>query len=237
MSSLRQLKLERARAYVLAHPDESKAEQAIGADVSERLIAIARADLVKRGLLVPSRKVGNIEHTLPRSPSKRSSAVEMDAPAAGGDLLNHSAMTSLAATAETIEELDFADDEAVQKRLLRQCISFALNPKLHPDTRMSASQMWAKIRDIAKGRQIGPGAPLTFEDATARLRDLNIATGPSIAIAAIRAAFPDILQKLIAVVGPEETMAAIHAVFEVRDASPGDETQSAVVPETAPSTT
>ncbi len=152
-------KRDRARAYILAHPDESKAVQAAGAGCSEQLIAETRRTLIAEGKLAPSRKSTNVGSPtdVPTSP----------APPAG--MLDHQAMQALA----DIAALEDLDDEEVQRRMLKQCIRFAFDPKLHADTRMTASVQWGKLRDAAKTKDLGPGIPLTREMARTRLADLQ----------------------------------------------------------------
>jgi hypothetical protein len=102
-------------------------------------------------------------------------------------MLDTAAMRAIADMAD-IENLDL-DDADVHKRLLKQCIRFAFDPNLHPDTRMSASTMWAKLKDLQKARDLGPGKPMTFETAVSRMCDLMQAAGPEITLAAVNAAF------------------------------------------------
>lgn len=183
----RESKMERAEAYVLAHPDESKQEQAAGAKVSHTMIAIVRKRLILKGKLQPSRKDPT---RYPRRPRAQEPAVEaspaISKPAA---MLDHQAMTAMGDMIDAVEGLDDLTDDDVHKRLLKQCLTFAFNSKLHPDTRMSASQMWAKLRDQAKSKDLGPGVPLLFEDAVERARDLMVAMGPEITLAAVNLAF------------------------------------------------
>lgn len=215
LSTLAKAKYQRARAYILAHPDESKAQQAANAEVSQSLIASARADLVREGLILPSRKTPEVEDApkseaepekLPILPTPKKSKSDKQV----AELLDDDAMRTLAAM---MDEIDDLGDEDVLKRLQKQCLSFAFNPRLHPDTRMSASQMWAKLKDQAKTKDLGPGTPLNFEEATGRLRDLMEACGPEI------------------------TLAAVNAAFTVKDTPNGQTTteQDAVASESAPS--
>jgi len=179
-------KNERARAYVLAHPHETKRKQAKAIGVSETLIARVRSALVTEGLLAPSRKTQGGLPTSPRAPSGRSTD-EGDAPAAYPGMRDHQAMLALG---DIVDASSVPDDDAeVHRKLLRQCLSFAFNTELHPDTRMSASQMWAKLRDLGKSSQLGPGAPLTFDAGVERLRDVLVACGPKMTMAAVNLAF------------------------------------------------
>jgi hypothetical protein len=167
-------KKEAALAYVRAHPDESKAEQARGAGVSETLIAQVRQELIASEERAASRKA-RAEAAKP-TPAPETPAT-----------LDHAAMLAIANLADLAA--DKLDDEEVQKRLQRQALTFAFDPKLHPDTRMSASQQWIKLRDGAREKNLGPGNPKTFADGVRRLADLHIACGPDMVLAAVALAF------------------------------------------------
>jgi len=187
-------KMKRARAYILAHPHETKKHQAEAIGVSRALIANAREALITEGLLGPSRKGPPSSATEPpRAPADRSSSEGGDGsgtPRLGkpAGMLDHDAMLALGSIVDT-SALVPDDDAEVHRKLLRQCLSFAFNTTLHPDTRMSASQMWAKLRDLGKSSQLGPGVPLTREAAIARVKDLVVAVGPEIILAAINEVF------------------------------------------------
>ena len=170
----RRTNLEIARAYVLKHPDQSKALQSVNTGLSERTIANARAELISEGLLPQSRKG-----------FKPSVAPTSATPAPQETLRDHQAMQKLA---DMINAPDLDEGEII-RRFLKQCISFSFDTSLHADTRMSASQMWAKLRDATKSHDLGPGKPKTRAEAIERLKNLLIAVGPDITIAAVNLAF------------------------------------------------
>lgn len=193
MPTFRQIKWKRAEEYILVHRDETKAQQAIGADVSIGLIALVRADLVAKKLLPTPRKTNFPKKGDHKEKPAPIPLPQMELPIEGApakpskpaELRDHEAMQALA----DMVGLDDLDDSEVHRRLLRQCLRFAFNSQLHPDTRMSASQMWSKLRDQARAKDLGPGPPLTFEAGAERLRDLMIACGPKMTLAAVNAAF------------------------------------------------
>jgi hypothetical protein len=135
--------------------------------------------------------------------------------------------------------VESGDDERIQKLLIKQCIVFALRSDLHPDTRMSASQMWGKLRDMAKAKDLGPGKPKTRKDAVERTRDVLVAVGPEITLEAVHLAFhvkeaPDAeaqAEQAVPAGGPAQDVgAAGHAgattpAVDLRpiDVGPGDE--------------
>lgn len=175
--------VEKAKVYILAHPDESKIVQSVGSGFSDSTIARARAELIHEGKLAPSRKKEAPPKVAPSPPKaetiappkSESTATE---PAPSDSLLDHSAMQALADMIDVTSSEE--DDVLTRKRLIKQCLTFAIDPRLHPDTRMSATQMWDKLTAQSKARELGPGKPKTRADAVARLSDLNAAVGLSI---------------------------------------------------------
>jgi hypothetical protein len=207
MPSLRQVRLERAKSYILDHPDESKEQQALGCDVSTSLVALARAALIRDGLLAPSRKNQPQTSTslakkfrgaasdTPHAPGDRSSPDgdpvgerPPETPSKPAGMLDHAAMTAMADMIAVTDGPEM-DDAEVHRRLLRQSLTFAFDSKLHPDTRMSASQLWAKLKEQTKSRNLGPGAPVSFESGVSRLSELMVACGPTMTLAAVNSAF------------------------------------------------
>ncbi len=178
-----QTRKERAREYILAHKDESIKEQAMGADCSEPLISLVRRELVAEGLLT----VGRSTRKTAKPVSVQKSAPLVESPTPPAQMLDHTAMAAIADMAALTD--DKATDEQVSTAMLKQCIRFAFDPNLHPDTRMSASQMWAKLKERQREKQLGPRAPMTFEAASRRMADLMIAAGAKVTTAALHLAF------------------------------------------------
>lgn len=206
MPNLRDVKaadqLKRAREYILAHPLESKMQQQIGSGTSERTIARARAELTREGKFIqvhdrlrmpkapPPMAQGEPEPAEPETPAAESPKVAPKEPAAGKtsySMLDSDALTRLADMVDVA--VDSGDDEGIHRMLLKQCLTFAFRADLHPDTRMSASQLWAKLKDMAKAKDLGPGKPKTFADGVARLKELLTACGPTMVLAAVHEAF------------------------------------------------
>ena len=181
MSENGQSQMDRAKEYILAHPDESKKQQASALGVSTMTVARARRDLVLEGKLPASRKA--------KEPPKPPVEGESTPPPIKSDALkDQRAMETLS---RMLDEMENLDDAEVHKRLLKQCIRFAFDPNLHADTRMSASQMWSKLKDQQKAKDIGPSAQMQFDDAVIRLSDLMRATGAKITLAAVNMAFDE----------------------------------------------
>jgi hypothetical protein len=180
-------RLDRAREWLLAHPGDTNAQAAAGSGVSAGSIQNARRQLVREGAITPSRKAKKA----PSAPVQGIGASpEQKVPAPPAQMLDHKAMLALNDMAGS--DLATLDDEEVQRRMLRQCIAFAFDTALHPDTRMSASQMWGKLRDQAKTKDLGPGVPTTFQMGVERLADLHRAVGVKMVLAAVNLAFPDV---------------------------------------------
>jgi hypothetical protein len=169
----------RAKVYILAHSDESRLQQSVATGISTATIARARAELVHEGKLAASRKQRPVQPAAPPSPPTAAVAV----PAPVGGLVDSVAMRTLADMIDTVS--DEEDDAVTHRRLLKQCLMFAFDTTLHADTRMSASQMWQKLKDQTKARELGPGAPKTFAAVVDRLYDLMDACGAEAVLEAV----------------------------------------------------
>jgi hypothetical protein len=178
--------VERAKKFILAHPDQSKLQQAVGCGVSQMSVARARAELIRDGLLPASRKAYAPSEGAP-APTKAPLAEPLAvAPAPTGDSLDMQAMMAMS----TIVDLSDEEDDAVtHRRLLKQCLIFAFDTRLHADTRMSASTLWQKLKDQTKARELGPGAPKTRAEAVRRMGEMMVAVGPEITLEAVSSVF------------------------------------------------
>lgn len=201
-------RIRQAREFLVIHPDMSRSQVSASTGISEATIARARRDLVAEGTLSPARNAPpQPQELLPRTPDPDPSAIADAAEREGGappaapppskkvganTLLDSAALMELAAMAD--EAIESGDDETIQKKLSKQALVFAFRIDLHPDTRMSASQMYYKLKDMAKAKDLGPGKPKTYAIGVDRLSDMMVACGP------------------------EMTMAAVHKAFEVKEA-------------------
>ena len=150
--SMQGAKLRQAKEFILDHQTWSKARICLATGLSDNTVARARRELIAEGKLAAARNAPPPEHVaaaeageVDPEPEKPASAPKASR---GGTVLDHEAMLALANMVDGV--VDSGDDELVQKMLIKQCIVFALRTDLHPDTRMSASQMWNKLRDMAK---------------------------------------------------------------------------------------
>jgi len=203
-SNLRQInrwQRDAARAEYLRHPDSSIADVAKATGVAVRTVARARETLVKEGLLAPGRNntASAADAAALAVAVAGSRPPEPDEPVAsetGGQPLTPDKPPAALVDGEALRQMsamldDLADedDEVTRKRMLRQVKKFAFDPTLHPDTRMSASQLWAKLLDMQRAKDLGPGIPTTLEMAINRATDFLRACGPKVAVPAFYRAF------------------------------------------------
>ncbi len=205
-SNLRQVKQWQrgaARDYYLRHPDASINDVSRATGISLRTVARAREVLVKEGLLQAGRHAETMADAAVLAAATQSLAAEgppvetgqapENEPAAEpqpravrrpkGDLLDDEAMREMAGMLD--EMADSEDVETTRKRMLRQTQRFIFDPSLHPDTRMSASQLWAKLVEMARAKDLGPGKPLTLAVAIERCEDFMTACGPAVYVPAL----------------------------------------------------
>lgn len=180
-----------ARKYYLLHPDASINDVAVALAINHRTVSRVRKILVAEGMLEPGRgrkpSLDLIEkaESAPSAPVTESAKEPIKVDTTG--LLDHKAMKKLATIENTID--DDVDDEETRKRMIREVRRIAFDTEKHPDTRMSATQLWVKLKDMAKDHTLGPGKPLTYADALARATDFLRAIGAKMAIEAMYAAF------------------------------------------------
>lgn len=184
-------KRKQAAAYLREHPDASISEASRALGLSPRTVAYARKILVEQKILPPYKR-GVLEPegeaAAPESPSSPvEQAVSPPKKNIGGTLLDAKALEELGGMLDRIEENE--DDIESQKLMLRQVKRMAFDLRLHPDTRMSAMQLWTKLRDTVTSRTLGPGKPLTRAAAIDRLVMLFEAVGPELAVEAMYKAY------------------------------------------------
>lgn len=159
--------------------------------ISKPLVSIIKRTLRERGIIPPPRRgrkpLREVETLLTESHSPASgekSPVKPQDDAPSLSIITPAELAALGATEFTDE-----NDEETRKKLLARCRAIALDPEMHPDTVLSASQVYIKLKDAVRAKSLGPGRPLTHEDAVARLARLMSACGPTIVHEAITSAF------------------------------------------------
>lgn len=186
-----------ATQYFLQHPNASISEVAKATGITPRTVASARSALAGKGLVAPGRGRGRPRiHPKPTiQPPTPEAAQILAAGASEGTpepsetpLLDDAALRMIADPGNSLADLDL-DDEATRKKLLREVKRIAFDPEAHPDTRLSATQVWLKLKDMARSRELGPGQPLTRMAAVARLKDLLSVIGLDISLDALIASF------------------------------------------------
>jgi len=196
MASMQAGKLAKATAFFLQNPNASIADCEMATGFSNRTCAQARSNLAAKGLMTSGR---NRKPREPRpdeqgpipteAPNEGPTAPGSAAALPDGTLLDDAGMRALAdPNTGFLADLDL-DDEETRKKLLREVKRIAFDAASHPDTRLSATQVWLKLKDMAKTRELGPGVPLTRVAAIARLKDLISAVGLEMALEALLLAF------------------------------------------------
>jgi transposase-like protein len=100
-------------------------------------------------------------------------------------------------TIKTIEELssvehlpeEIENDDKIRRKLMSQVLKFANDPLLSSESRLNATQVWVKLKDIVRQKDLGPGPPKTKDEALERLAKLMKGVGPKISILALEVAF------------------------------------------------
>lgn len=169
-----QAKLEQTKEFILQHPSAKDYEIVDALRVSRRTIAYAKAELVLKGLIPAPRKTARKEPApvppvLPPVP----------APDYSDSLVTPANIMALAA--DPFDD-DLESDPETQKRMTRAAKKMAFDPKNHPDIQMAAMQLWMKLKDAARARELGPGKPMTYEAAKARGMPLFKAMGLKLVI-------------------------------------------------------
>jgi hypothetical protein len=203
-TNLRQVKAwqrDAARAEYLRHPDASISEVVKATGVAERTVTRAREALVKEGLLAPGRHntaggadavalavaAKAVAGATPDTPPETEAPVAPKARGSGaGTTIDGEAMRKMN---ELLDELEGEDDDKTRERMLKQLRRFAFDSTLHPDTRMSASQLWTKLLDMKRAKDLGPGVPVTLAAAIERCTEFLRACGAKVAVPAFYAAF------------------------------------------------
>jgi hypothetical protein len=166
---------ERVRAAILQNPSAtvSSIENFTGA--SRRTVYYVLNKLRKEGLIPSSRK------------DKPATEEAKEPTVVTSQIIDDPTLQAMA-NSENFDE-DFGTEDEVRAKLLRVVQKMAFDPLLHPDTRLSASQVWAKLKDIARSKDLGPGPPRTEDEIIDRLVRLMQGVGPGLVIKALDQAF------------------------------------------------
>jgi hypothetical protein len=149
---------ELAAQYLIEHPESRDSEVARNTGVDPVTVGRARKGLIDEGVLAPQTKR---RATAPRA--KRGPAADPNT------LLTDADLRDL--------ETGAIDDEDTRKRILGSLRKIAFAPGMNYETAMNAMSLWIKLKDQASTKELGPGSPVTYADAKARLLRLMKAVG------------------------------------------------------------
>lgn len=218
----------RAIAYYIAHPDASQKDVMNALKISYNTASSARRSLVAKGILNGHRRGSAIppkSDDPPPPPPPKSTEPSAPVPVVKpGETLDDTAMREIATVDMALD--DDETDEDAQKRMLAMVKSIVFNPKLHPDTRLTATQVWQKIKERALRRDLGPGKPMTYEAARDRLSDQMTACGLVLTIDALFKTYR-----------PDEVAAALSALLQPEKGATDEGRVPANSGEDAPSST
>ena len=213
-----------AKAFFLQFPEASIREaKARLVGISERTIAQARSELAADGLMTPGRNrkprepIPTPDYRQPDEVDSPDSTPEGGSPPKSG-LLTDDEFIAVAKGKLELDDLDDLDDEETRKRLLREVKKLAFGPDTHPDTKLSATQVWLKLKDMAKAKDLGPGRPLTRAVALARLTSLHTAILDAKLV----------VEAALAAYGPPAVVSALYAIIGIKE--PTDEGKAPAEP-------
>jgi len=165
-------KSRQVEQYFILHPTATLKEVVEITGVSTRTAQTVKTKLMKAGIIPGSSRVRATENPISD---------------ASGAVLSPEVAGVLASPDELDSEI--IDDEATQKRMLKEVQNLAFNDNISPDIRMNAMKVWVTIKDYVRAKTLGPGNPLTEEDAITRIIRIMQAAGPKITIQALERAF------------------------------------------------
>ena len=139
---------------------------------SPRNIYYVKSALRRQGKLSPGR----------RSPAPKTLNISVSQPILDDDTLRAMAMNPNLAE-------DYGTEVEIQTKLLREVQKIAFDTTLSPDTRLSASQIWVKLKDIARSKDLGPGPPRSEEEIVERLIRIMQGVGPQLVVKSLERAF------------------------------------------------
>lgn len=171
------------RALILSNPSASVRDIVNQTGASVRTVRYVISKLRKEGLLPPARRANPAPEVIIQ-PSNSIEVKEIE-------------VKSMEMTPELLKTMAFSDslpdsiesEEETRKKMIIEVQKFAFAPNVNPETRMNAIQVWVKLKDIVRGKELGPGNPLTEEAAIERLVRIMQACGPTLVIKALDKAF------------------------------------------------
>lgn len=198
------------RSYLIAHPGASIKDIMKLFGVSRATVAVRRRELMNLNLipdvrrnskwkLTPEQMEEQIkkkkEEIAAKNAAKHATKLLETPPAEGAkvkkgtkikteDLISGAELAAMA-DSEMFDE----GDEVTRGKILKRILKFAFNPTLSEETQLNAMTLWTKFKDSTRAKELGPGTPLTQEDALTRLKKLFKAVGPELVLLALEQTF------------------------------------------------
>lgn len=171
---------ERAKTYLLEHPQATNKDVAASLGVAPRTVGYARAELVNSGLIPPAWG----DHKSAKRRMKRRAIVPTDkvVSATEGTPFETQNTTDLnKAVVSALPDLLDEEEEIDIGRLKRILYRIA---KMNPDDRIRTQAVWTltRIQQDMSERPLGPGLPRTKAEIVARLLQLFEAVGAAVVI-------------------------------------------------------
>jgi len=177
-----------ARELILQHPGWHIKEFAKILKCSLRSISYARAQLIEEGRIPPSRNSPrDLRRKLPR-PGEVTQPLKIDV--VQSKELFDMIKVDTSPLLNVMEQSSDPFDDEMRQKMLREVKLIAFDPATHPDTRLSAIATWAKLRDLERAKDLGPGLPMTEKQVLDRLSRLMLGVGVPIVLKALEIAFP-----------------------------------------------
>jgi hypothetical protein len=187
-------KVEKVKNYLLEFPNATKDEVMAETGASKRTVNTARAELIKTGIAPPTWV--NTKKFIPHKYKPKTEGAPPVVHARHEKISFEDTIAPFAplATTDLYKLLDAGedpdiDDEKTRVAMLKQLRLMSFDASLHQSIRMSAMDLYNKLKETARGQTIGPGKPLTHADALDRLCLLFKAVGATLVLEATDKAF------------------------------------------------
>lgn len=167
----------KVRQYLLEHPEAKNTDVMLALGVSQRTVSTVRAELRDEGG-VPA--AGDKRHASPRVDP---AAAVTGAAAGAFDVQTTSDLNR--AVGASIGDGDFNEDGTIDILKLKRALWRIVRTNRDDRIVVAAAGTLARIQQEANSRPLGPGKPLTRDDAVARLIALFKAVGINVVLEAI----------------------------------------------------
>ena len=169
--------LDFAKSFILKNPNSSPDEATVKAGIRPSTFALAKRQLADEGLIKLSTR-------------GRKRGVEGREVKPEGHVIKPKELEAL--VPDAILESDLLNDDEVRRDLIKQVHRIAFDLNERAETRLAATQVWAKLKDMASQKDLGPGVPKSQDDAIDRLSRIMVAVGLGIVVQSLQQAFPKV---------------------------------------------